>query len=102
MDGEDALLHGGHVVILEVDDPLGMLDDGGCVGSEEVLDGVAGVRGRDLRGRAGVGIHPESGRLLPLGQRGAIEGELLLVRGIAENFVNFRVQSRFKIHDSEN
>ena len=61
-----------------------MFDDCGGVGGEEVLDGVTGVGGRDLGGRSGVGVHPEGGGLLPLGQRGTVQGVLLLVRGITE------------------
>ena len=64
--------------------PLGVFDDCGGVGGEEVLDGVTGVGGRDLGGRSGVGVHPEGGGLLPLGQRGTVQGVLLLVRGITE------------------
>ena len=58
VDGEDALLDAGHVVVLEVDHLGGVLDDGAGVGGEEVLHGVV-RRGRRELGRApGGGVHP--------------------------------------------
>ena len=81
MDGEDAVLYGGHILVLEEDHLEGengimqildisrsynessnlvrMLDDSASIGSEEVLDGVAGLRRRNLRGAPGAGIHSE-------------------------------------------
>ena len=55
VDGEDAHLTGGYVVVLEVDDPVGVLDDGRGVAGEEVLDGIA-VGRVDLL--SVVSIHP--------------------------------------------
>ena len=55
VDGEDAVLGGDHVFVLEVDHLGGVLDDGAGVGREEVLDGVGGLGRSELGG----GVHPE-------------------------------------------
>ena len=44
-----------HIIILKKDNPVGVLDDGRGVRGEEVLDGLAGVRGGDLF----TGVHAE-------------------------------------------
>ncbi len=51
VDGEDAVLDGGDVVILKEEDAVGVLDDGAGVTGEEVLHRVP-VRGVDLLGVA--------------------------------------------------
>lgn len=48
-----------HVIILKENDPVGVLDDGGGVRGEEILDSFAGLRGRDLLAVA-VGIHSKN------------------------------------------
>ena len=55
MDGEDPVLGGDHVVVLEVEHLGGVLDDGAGVGREEVLDGVGWLGRSELGG----GVHPE-------------------------------------------
>ncbi len=47
VNGENAILDGGHVVIFQEEDAVGVLDDGAGVARKEVLHGVA-VRGVDL------------------------------------------------------
>ncbi len=51
VDGEDAVLDGGDVVVLKEEDAVGVLDDGTSVAGEEVLHRVP-VRGVDLLGVA--------------------------------------------------
>ncbi len=51
VDGEDAVLDGGNVVILQEEDAVGVLDDGAGVAGEEVLHRVS-VRRVDLLGVA--------------------------------------------------
>ena len=65
VDGEGArVAHGGHVVVLEVDHPVGVLHDGAGVAGEEVLGHVVLAQGGEL-GPAGVPAQAEHGIVPP-------------------------------------
>ena len=71
VEGEPAALNGGHVVVLQVHDPVGVLDDGAGVAGEEVLHFASVLRGGGSGGGGGgrsLGVLPHRvGRLGAVG-----------------------------------